>query len=150
MLYNGPEQDFGVLCPESPNPRDPGTYVRLAALAYARSGDVGPYWSWKDEACSGWPVTASDDYAGPWNRPTAGPVLVIGNTGDPATPYQDSVAMSQELARGRLLTVDGYGHTELLNKSACAETYETGYLLQGTLPAAGTICQQDGTPFPVP
>jgi hypothetical protein len=55
--------------------------------------------------------------------------------------------MSRDLARGRLLTVHGYGHTEFLNPSSCAARYETRYLLTGALPPAGTICRQDKAPF---
>jgi pimeloyl-ACP methyl ester carboxylesterase len=144
--YNGLEQESAVLCGDSPNPRDPQAYDALARLAYARSGPVGPYWSWQSEICSRWPATA-DPYHGPWNRRTANPILVIGNTFDPATPYQDSIAMSHDLARARLLTVAGYGHTEFLNPSSCAERYETRYLLTGALPPAGTVCHQDKAPF---
>jgi hypothetical protein len=74
-------------------------------------------------------------------------VLVIGNTFDPATPYEGAVAMANDLARARLLTVDGYGHTVLLNPSACASTYESSYFVDGTLPPPGTVCQQDQQPF---
>jgi pimeloyl-ACP methyl ester carboxylesterase len=147
-VYNGLEQAGAVACSDSPNPQDPGAYPALAHFAAARAGAVGPYWTWLDEPCAGWPAAVSPDrYAGPWNRVTAGPVLVIGNTGDPATPYPDSVALSRELARARLLTVDGYGHTELANKSRCADRYETRYLLTGALPPAGTVCRQDKAPF---
>lgn len=144
--YNGLEQEAAVGCGESPNPRNPRVYDALARLAYRRSGPVGPYWSWLTEGCSRWPATA-DPYRGPWNRRTANPILVIGNTGDPTTPYQDSIAMSRDLARARLLTVHGYGHTEFLNPSTCAARYETRYLLTGALPPAGTVCQQDKKPF---
>jgi len=58
--------------------------------------------------------------------------------------------MSRNLARARLLTVDGYGHTEFDNPSTCATTYEIRYFLAGALPRAGTICQQDAAPFPPP
>jgi hypothetical protein len=74
-------------------------------------------------------------------------LLVVGNTTDPSTPYRDAVAMTRDLARARLLTVDGYGHTEKLNPTSCAAAYETRYLLTGALPAAGTVCRQDKTPF---
>jgi pimeloyl-ACP methyl ester carboxylesterase len=144
--YNGLEQEMAVMCGESPNPRDPRAYDGLARLAYRRSGPVGPYWSWLTEVCSRWPATA-DPYRGPWDRRTASPILVIGNTVDPNTPYQDALAMSRDLARGRLLTVHGYGHTEFLNPSSCAARYETRYLLTGALPPAGTICRQDKAPF---
>ena len=82
------------------------------------------------------------------NRPTATTILVLGNTGDPILPLQDSVAMSRDLARARLLTVDGYGHTEFGNPSACATGYEIRYLLTGALPPPRTICQENATPFP--
>jgi TAP-like protein len=75
---------------------------------------------------------------------------VIGNTVDPATPYWNSVAMSHDLARARLLTVQGYGHTEFTNPSTCATSYEVRYLTTGALPPAGTVCRQDGTPFGAP
>jgi hypothetical protein len=138
-----------VACSDSSNPQDPHVCPALARFSAARSGPVGPYWTWLTEPCAGWPTAASPDrYTGPWNRRTAGPVLVIGNTGDPAAPYPDSVAMSRELARARLLTVDGYGHTQLANKSRCAGRYETRYLLNGTPPPPGTVCRENAAPFP--
>jgi hypothetical protein len=60
----------------------------------------------------------------------------MGNTGDPVTAYQDSVAMAHDLARARLLTVDGFGHTEFFNPSTCASDYEFRYLITGALPRA--------------
>ena len=143
-----PEQRNAVLCGESPNPRHPGVYPALAALSYARAGDVGPGFVWgSDEPCASWPATAADPYAGPWNRPTANPVLVIGNLFDPETPYEGAVAMARELAHARLLTVNGYGHTAFLNPSTCANDYVSRYVVDGTLPPPGTVCSQDQQPF---
>ena len=87
-------------------------------------------------------------FRGPWNTPTPVPVLVVGNTFDPTTPYSSSQAMAAALADGHLLTVDGYGHTELLNPSSCAQQYISDYLLDGTVPPEGTRCAQDAAPFP--
>jgi pimeloyl-ACP methyl ester carboxylesterase len=114
---------------------------------HATYGQSGLPDLWNDEPCASWLATAADKYEGPWNHPTPVTVLVIGNTNDPSTPYQNSVAMAQELAQARLLTVQGYGHTVLLNPSSCASQYESDYLISGTLPAAGTVCQQDALPF---
>jgi pimeloyl-ACP methyl ester carboxylesterase len=146
-LYNGPEQEAAVVCTDGPNP-PAASYPGLARFAEARSGVMGLPWTWLTEVCARWPGSARDRYAGPWNRPTAHPVLVVGNTSDPATPYAGSVAMSRLLARARLLTVRGFGHTELLNPSRCAARYESSYLVTGALPPAGTVCQQNGQPFP--
>ena len=148
-FYTGWEQMFAVLCADSPNPRDPAAYPAAARRAYLRSGAFGLEWAWFPEACADWPAAAAQDrYSGPWNRPTATTILVLGNTGDPRTPYQDSVAMSRDLARARLLTIDGYGHTEFGNPSACATGYELRYLLTGALPPPRTVCQENATPFP--
>ena len=68
----------------------------------------------------------------------------------PAYHPPDAIAMTRELARARLLTIDGFGHTELANPSTCAVSYEVRYLTTGALPPAGTICQQDVTPFAAP
>jgi pimeloyl-ACP methyl ester carboxylesterase len=150
-VYTGLDQQIAVLCADTADPRGPRAYQAAARLAYARSGGFGLQSAWLQEPCAAWPAGAGQDrYTGPWNRPTAGPVLVIGNTGDPKTPYQGAVAMSRDLGRARLLTVDGFGHTELQNPSTCATSYEVSYLTTGALPPAGTVCAQDGTPFPAP
>jgi pimeloyl-ACP methyl ester carboxylesterase len=145
--YAGPEQGYAVECADSPNPRNLANYRALAAFADARSGPVGPNTSWTDEPCATWPATDAAGYFGPWNRSTANPILVVGNIYDPSTPYQGAVAMASALARARLLTVEGYGHTALLNPSSCVNDYESSYFVAGTLPPAGAVCQQNRRPF---
>jgi TAP-like protein len=56
--------------------------------------------------------------------------------------------MSRDLAHARLLTVDGYGHTESSNPSACATDYEIRYLRTGALPPPRTVCKENAAPFP--
>jgi hypothetical protein len=94
--------------------------------------------------CVGWTARVAEPYLGPWDKRTAAPVLVVGNTFDPATAHASSVRM----ARGRLLTVEGFGHTELLNPSRCAQDAISGYLIDGTLPPMRATCEQDNKPFP--
>lgn len=145
--YAGDEQGWAVSCGDSPNPHRPAFYRREATIAQRRSGALGPFWSWGDSPCVNWPGRAADSYSGPWNRETAAPILVIGNRYDPSTNYANSVTMSRILAKARLLTVDGYGHTALLNPSQCASDFETRYFISGELPPTGTICPQDRLPF---
>jgi pimeloyl-ACP methyl ester carboxylesterase len=147
--YAGLEQSYAMICADTADPHGSGAYAAAARLARARAGGLGLYFAWSEEVCAGWPRAAgADRYAGPWNRRTASPILVIGNTGDPATPYHDAVAMTRDLARARLLTVKGYGHTEFFNPSTCAARDEVRYLTRGILPRPGSVCRQNGTPFP--
>ena len=147
--YAGPEQQLAEECADIADPRGTRAFEAAARLGAARSGGIGAGLAWDEEPCAAWPAGASQDrYTGPWNHPTASPILVIGNTGDPITPYRSAVAMSRDLARARLLTVHGFGHTEALNPDTCATNYEIRYLETGALPPAGTVCQQDTTPFP--
>jgi pimeloyl-ACP methyl ester carboxylesterase len=144
--YAGPEQGLSVVCGESPSPRA-SRFPRLAELEPQRAGPIGQVALWGDEPCSTWPAHSPVGYKGPWNTPTAAPILVIGNATDPATPLANAEAMVDSLAHARLLVVNGYGHTAFLNPSPCANNAEVAYLVRGTLPQAGTVCQQDREPF---
>jgi pimeloyl-ACP methyl ester carboxylesterase len=145
--YAGAEQLLAVTCAETPNPSNPQRYIALEPFVRHRAGPIGLSSLWALEPCATWPVRTADPYQRPWNRLTAHPVLVVGNTADPATPYANAVAMAAQLRRARLLTVNAYGHTELLNTSACASRLIAAYLTRGTLPPAHTVCQQDRLPF---
>ncbi|MFI1367456.1 alpha/beta hydrolase [Streptomyces griseochromogenes] len=148
--YLGEEQATAVFCGDSPNPRDPGVYHALEEAGAARAGDAGRFWTWAAEGCATWPAVAANRYRGPWNKLTAHPVLVVGTTYDPSTPYTGAQAMAKELADARLLTHDGYGHTALINPSNCVKAHESRYLIDGTLPPVGTTCRPDTPPFPAP
>lgn len=145
--YPGFEQVYGVMCAESANPRDPERYSALDGLSAERAGDLGHWWAWANEPCASWPAEAAGRYAGPWDRPTAHPVLVVNPTYDPATPYQGGEAMARELDDARLLTLNGYGHTALDNPSSCVGGHVVRYVLSGALPPAGATCEQDTPPF---
>jgi hypothetical protein len=135
-----------ILCSESPNPRA-AAFPSLSRFAFRRSGPLGVLKLWETLPCVSWPATAADLYTGPWDRRTANPVLVTNNTIDPNTPYRGAVAMARELARARLLRVDGYGHGVLVNQSVCATRYISRYLIEKTLPPKEAVCQQDQQPF---
>ena len=72
-------------------------FTAQVEASYARAGHS----AWPFVAsCHGWSPRATDRYLGPWDNPTPAPVLVVGNTYDPATPLASSVRMAQELADG--------------------------------------------------
>jgi pimeloyl-ACP methyl ester carboxylesterase len=145
QTYSGNEQHFAILCADSASP-PAGAYPRLQRSLLRSGGPVGLPGLWGDEPCATWPVHAVDAYHGPWNAPTK-PILVINNTNDAATPLQNAIAMTHDLAHARLLVVKGYGHTAFLNPSTCADNDMTTYFLTGALPPKGTVCSQNLTPF---
>jgi len=70
----------------------------------------------------------------------APPVLVIGATGDPATPYEWAVTSAASLEPAVLLTYDGEGYGSYGGRSECVDRVVRSFLTSGTLPAAGTRC----------
>ncbi|MER5555894.1 alpha/beta hydrolase [Streptomyces sp. NPDC002793] len=102
----------------------------------------GDYLGWGLMSCTGWPVTGAWDTPDV-SAPGAAPILVIGNTGDPATPYAGAKAMAAELGRGVgiELTYEGEGHGAYNGGSTCVQKAVDGYLLEGKAPKSGTVCR---------
>jgi pimeloyl-ACP methyl ester carboxylesterase len=150
--YLGIEQRSGVFCTDSDSSSDPWVWPRYARAADRVAPYFGSYWSYVSLPCATWPARDADRYTGPWNRPTANPILLVGNLhGDPATPYRNTVSTARELANARVLTLDSlFGHGAFL-QSQCIVSAVERYLIDLELPPPRTICQPDRRPFdPVP
>ena len=145
--YTGNDSSMSVNCADEPFPRVPALYPLAADVWELRAPTVGRSHAFSQLACATWPVADPPRYAGPWNRRTASTVLLFGNYHDPATNYRFDQRMAAELGNDRLVSVDAFGHTILGGKSTCADTAATRYLLDGTLPPVGTVCQPDHQPF---
>jgi pimeloyl-ACP methyl ester carboxylesterase len=139
---------LAVQCVDSDNPQSPADYTALAASESARQPYFGLGSVFSMAQCVGWPAHDEDRYTGPWNRARATPVLVLNNRFDPATPLSNARATAAELGAGRVLVVDGYGHTSLNVPSACASAAVVRYLTEPAVPAEGTTCAPDSVPFP--
>lgn len=103
------------------------------------SPTFGTVFAWGLTACQGTPFGTTEpeieaDGAG------AGPIVVIGTTRDPATPYEEAVAMAEQLESGVLLTRDGDGHTGYNKGNACIDDTVHAYFVDGTVPDDGTEC----------
>jgi len=71
----------------------------------------------------------------------AAPILVVGATGDSATPYQQAVTMAQQLESGHLLTYDGPGHGSVTSGNSCVTDAINAFFQDGTLPEDGKTCR---------
>ncbi|WP_079025638.1 alpha/beta hydrolase [Streptomyces yangpuensis] len=98
-------------------------------------------------ACVPWQEDRPGRFEGSYRAAGSAPILVLGTTGDPDTPYQDAVALAGTLENGRLLTFAAEGHTAY-NRSACVSALVNGYLATGALPARGTVCADESPPEP--
>lgn len=102
----------------------------------------GDFLGWGLLGCSEWPVPGERDMPDV-SAPGAAPILVIGNTGDPATPYEGARAMVKALGKGVgvELTYEGQGHGAYNSGSTCVQNAVNGYLLDGDVPKNGTVCK---------
>lgn len=101
----------------------------------------GAFLAWDTAGwCSGWPVEGEHVHPEA-SAPGAGPILVVGTTGDPATPYEGARKMADALGEGVgvLLTNKGEGHGAY-GDSGCVTSAVDAYFLDGKVPADGTTC----------
>ena len=89
--------------------------------------------------CEAWPIQSTAERA-PITAEGAAPIVVIGTTGDPATPYEWSVALAEQLTSGVLPTYEGEGHTAYGRSNACIHDAVDAYLVDGTVPEDGLVC----------
>jgi pimeloyl-ACP methyl ester carboxylesterase len=131
---------FAISCLDRPETSDVARLRARAREVSALAPRFGAYVAWGSAPCGVWPVPP-EGRSGPVRAPGAGPILVIGTTRDPATPYASARHLAAELESGRLLTYDGDGHTAYEQGSACIDAVVDAYLVKGTLPAEGTRCR---------
>jgi pimeloyl-ACP methyl ester carboxylesterase len=92
-----------------------------------------------EEACSQWPYPRPE-FPETFDAKGAPPILVIGTTNDPATPYAQSVALADELSSGVMITYNGEGHTVYGNGVACIDDTVDDYFVKDVVPSADPNC----------
>ncbi|WP_394620422.1 alpha/beta hydrolase [Lentzea sp. JNUCC 0626] len=141
---NGFDAYNGNVCADIEFPRAFESYQATSRYA-ARGSEFGPFWWWSNAACANWPVN-EDRFTGPWRTRTNAPVLVVGNHFDGVTDFRGAQAVNRQIAGSRLLAYAGWGHTAY-GISQCATDHTNAYLLEGKLPAVGTVCPANPNPF---
>jgi hypothetical protein len=100
---------------------------------------LGEYSAYGDLQCSGWEYGPTP-FPNPVHADGTGPVLVLGTTGDPATPYVDAQLLANQLDGGHLVTYVAEGHTAYNRGDACINGTVDAYLVSGTVPAKDPRC----------
>lgn len=103
------------------------------------SPTFGKYFAYGGTSCKEWPyqnvrTPAPVEYKG------SNDILVIGTTGDPATPVEWASELRKQLGKASLLTWQGEGHTAYGRSNDCVGNAVDGYLVDGKTPADNTVC----------
>jgi pimeloyl-ACP methyl ester carboxylesterase len=128
----------GNTCLDFPAPSDVDVFTGWAADLEATAPHFAEFVAYNDLICAFWAVP-------PQGMPHAvtaegaPPIVVVGTTGDPATPYAWSVSLADQLESGVLITREGEGHTGY-GDSLCVQDAVDEYLLELTVPEDGHTC----------
>jgi pimeloyl-ACP methyl ester carboxylesterase len=115
--------------------------VEAAEPRFVRASPVfGRALAWGSLGCSDWPIKATHPQID-IDAKTSTPALIIGTTGDPATPYESAKSLARQLSSSVLLTRVGDGHTAYASGDDCVDDAVDRYLLSGKPPAKGTVCR---------
>ena len=99
----------------------------------------GPYLAYAGLACRYLPNVGSVEQIEIRNLNTK-PILVVGTTRDPATPYKWAQSLVKIFKGSVLITLDGDGHTGHGRGSTCIDSAVDRYLLTGVTPKSGLFC----------
>lgn len=135
---NAQEANAAVNCIDKPSPTDPAAYDRAAADVAKTAPEFGPAIAYGGLVCAFWPVPAKGK-AEPIKAAGSPPIMVIGTTNDPATPYAGAQALASQLDKGVLVTRVGDGHTGY-RSSACVQRYADAYLVDLVVPSPNPTC----------
>ncbi len=137
---NGLDAFYAISCMDRSDTKGVGATQDLATrLTEEVSRTFGSYLAWGNTPCQSWtqrPTLVPATVAAPGSAP----IIVIGTTRDPATPYEWSEALAEQLDSGVLVTWDGDGHTAYGNGSACVDKAVDRYLNLGKAPSTDVRC----------
>lgn len=119
---------------------DTKEWEKQADEIIAAAPTVGEYFVYADADRASWPLEATGKI-GKVRAAGAKPILVIGGKGDPATPYEWSVSLAEQLESGVLLTYDGFGHGAYGEDKPCVADTVDAFLIEGKVPENGKVCK---------
>jgi pimeloyl-ACP methyl ester carboxylesterase len=133
------EANTAINCTDVGSSRDPAHYDMLAAQLTKVSPRFGAAIAYGNLPCAFWPGTP---LSSGWSTVAKGsaPIMVVGTTNDPATPYVWSKRMAEGLENGVLVTNTGDSHTAYFSGGKCIRNAIEDYLVTVVAPAEGTTC----------
>ncbi|HEX2176522.1 MAG TPA: alpha/beta fold hydrolase [Nocardioidaceae bacterium] len=136
---NSLEALYAVNCLDQPTGRSTQEIRRLLPRFRQASPTFGEVFAWFLIGCPEWPVRTAEPMP-TIDAPGAPPIVVIGTTGDPATPYESAVALAEQLRSGVLVTRVGEGHTGFGRGNECVDEAVNDFFAAGEVPENGLRC----------
>jgi pimeloyl-ACP methyl ester carboxylesterase len=130
---------YAVNCLDKPDSPQVATYEKQATEFAASAPTWGPFLAWSSMPCGFWPIEATNEPKR-ISAEGSGPIVVVGTTRDPATPYQWSERLADQLAKGVLISYDGDGHTAYTRSNECVDDAIDAYYVRKTVPKDGLTC----------
>ena len=136
---NSAEAIYAINCLDDPYSITADEVPAQLADFQKASPTFGAVFAWGLVGCHGVQVTSTEP-ARTVKAAGAAPIVVVGTTRDPATPYQWAVHLADQLDSGVLVSRDGDGHTGYNSGNDCVDEAIEGYLVEGTVPEDGLEC----------
>ena len=136
---NKAEAILAINCLDDPFAIQPGRVAAELPAFREASPTFGDVFAWGLVNCRGQVAETTEDPI-TIDGSGAAPIVVVGTTRDPATPYEWAEALAQQLDSAVLVTRDGDGHTGYHVGNDCVDGAVEDYLLDGTVPDDGLTC----------
>ena len=134
------EANIAISCLDARQPSDDASMAMQNTRMLAASPTLGRYWQFGALTCEQWPYPVAKRPAS-YSAKGSKPILVVGTTGDPATPYGQAVAVATRvLSNGHLVTYNGEGHTAYGRSNACVSTAVDNYFIKSEVPTKDPDC----------
>jgi pimeloyl-ACP methyl ester carboxylesterase len=130
---NTTESNIAVNCMDSRSDVDPESLEAANEEVMKTSPTLGRYWQSSGLSCADWPYPVAKQ-PDSWAAKGSAPILVIGTTGDPATPYSQSKALATNIfENAMLLTYVGEGHTAYGRSNECVANAVDDYFIKNVV-----------------
>jgi pimeloyl-ACP methyl ester carboxylesterase len=134
------EANIAISCLDARQPSDSSSMAKQNSRMLAASPTIGRYWQFGALTCEKWPYPVAK-HPTDYSAKGSPAILVVGTTGDPATPYGQAVSVATKvLSNGHLVTYHGEGHTAYGRSNECVSSAVDNYFIKSLVPSSDPDC----------
>lgn len=134
------EANIAISCLDARSPSDAKSMAEQNRRVIEASPVLGRYWQYGALTCEQWPFGVVE-HPSSYSASGSKPIMVVGTTGDPATPYAQAVSLANDvLANAVLVTFNGEGHTAYGQSNKCVNNAVDDYFIKNVVPNEDPDC----------